>query len=189
MNYTEKIQKLCDRLEETNFALFDGDRKDALNTIETAVMSVPKYANIVIQEQIMTKLWRSMCEPEDYRANYQNIDMTRKIYHDSTMAQMGMLNRFSKQLDLPPFMDVDTNDRYAVAEEIGAFISEVYYEGQSRTFDEITYGKTEDYDTNKFHEHIADAMKSAQNDNAPHRNINPDIITTTPAKSDSGLEI
>lgn len=140
----EREKALLKKLHDTNYEFFDNDKEDALRFIEDKLSSFVKYSNIVIKEQIMTPIWRDRLEGQDYRDAITNIDRQRRITHDSCIGSVNQLNRMSAALGLEPFADIDTSDRYQVAEFIGQFVNEVYNKGigneqKGQAFDKATY--------------------------------------------------
>lgn len=55
-NYVEKEWEIIKKLVETDYDFFDGDKMEALGVLEETLEKFPKYANIVIMEQIQTPL-------------------------------------------------------------------------------------------------------------------------------------
>ena len=41
--YLDKVQNLMSAMEKNGFETFDGDRKEACDTVESAIMSFPEY--------------------------------------------------------------------------------------------------------------------------------------------------
>lgn len=46
---------------------------------------------------------------------------------------------------LSPYADIDTSDRYAVADFVGTWVSEIYEDGKSRKMDTSVAGKISEY--------------------------------------------
>lgn len=129
LDYLEKEQRIIQKLHDTNYALFDGDKDDAFDTLDSAFRAFPDYVNIVVQEQTMMPIWRARLEPEEFREHVTEIDRRRKNTHDVAIDSVNMMNRFSKALGLEPFAEVNTNDRHAVAEFVGQYVNQVYNHG------------------------------------------------------------
>lgn len=152
--FIQKEEALLRRLRETNYDLFDGDVDMAHKMLEDRLTIFPQYANVIIREQVMMPIWRNRCEPEEFRQNCMDIDRQRKHTHDAAIDSVNILNRMSKALGLEPYADVDTNDRYAVADFIGNFVNEVYNDGIKGGIDTAVKEKTADYDTKKVGERL-----------------------------------
>lgn len=154
LNMNSKIKAIIDKLNDTNYDLFDNDKDEAMDFLSHQLMAFPKYANVVIKEQIMTPIWRNRYEGQDLRDRIQDIDDKRRSAHENAIAATNVLNRLSKNLDLQPFADIDTTDRHAVAEFVGGFVNEMYNDGIGGTFDDATYQKASEYNENKMQEEL-----------------------------------
>lgn len=154
LNINSKIKAIIDELNATDYELFEGDKNEAMDFLSLQLMAFPKYANIVIKEQIMTPIWRNRYEGQDFRDRVQDIDSKRRICHENAISATNVLNRLSKNLNLPAFADVDVTDRHAVAEFVGGFVNEVYNNGIGNTFDDATYQKSSEYDENKMKDEL-----------------------------------
>lgn len=154
MDFLQKQEGILKRLKETDYKLFDGDKEDAMDFLGERLEAFPKYANVVVREQIMLPIWRNRFEGQDLRDKIMDIDKSRKIAHDNAISSVNILNRTCRALDLPPFVDIDTSDRYAVADFVGEYVSQVYNHGIGKTMDDATLNKTQEYDTGKIQESI-----------------------------------
>ena len=124
MTFQGKTQMILDKLKETNYEIFKGDKDAAYKFMERTLSAFPEYANTIIREQIMTPIWRNTCDTNEYQENVQAIDTRRKNAHDCAI----------------------TSDRHAVADEVGKFIAEYYATGTNTTMYDITKNRTTDYD-------------------------------------------
>ena len=147
MNYIEKEKTMIAKLKESNYELFDGDKTGALDFIGDKLDAFPKYANIVINQQITTPLIYNHYEGEELRDKIQDLDSKRHWAHERAIDSLNKLNRLSTNLGLEPFADVDTSDRYKVADFVGQYVSQVYDLGQGKTLDDVTYNKRDQYET------------------------------------------
>lgn len=154
MDFLQKQQNIIKRLQETNYQLFDGSKEDAMDFLEDRLEAFPKYANVVIRQQIMMPLWRMRFEGQDLQDKIMDIDKSRRIAHDNAISSVNILNRISRTLDLEPFADIDTTDRYVVADFIGQYISDIYNKGIGKNFDDATLNRTEEYDLGHISESI-----------------------------------
>jgi hypothetical protein len=128
----EKTQAIVDRMKETNYELFDNNKDEALDFVESRLEAFLKYADIVINEQIMRPIGKAAYEGQEYRDKVLSDDESRHCAHENAIAAIDALNRISEKLGLEPFADVDTKDRYAVAEYIGQVVNEMYEMNRSR---------------------------------------------------------
>ena len=145
MQFNQKTQNILNKLEETKFAMFGGDKQKATRFLERTLSAFPEYANTVIREQIMVPLWKQRCDTEEFKENVKNIDTHRHYAHESAISSFNMLNRMSQKLELPPFTEIDTKDRHAVADEVGKFIAEYYATGTATTMLGVTKDRKTDY--------------------------------------------
>lgn len=117
--YVEKEKELMDAMRQNGFELFDGNSDDAYDTLERIFMAFVDYANCVIRMQVMVPIWRNRYEGEDLRDKIQEIDHTRRIYHEAAISSLVKLNRLCKMHGLPAYSDTNTSDRYEVADFVG----------------------------------------------------------------------
>lgn len=160
MTFLEKENQLIQKLKETNYDMFDGDSDAALDFVGDKLEKFPNYANIVIRQQIMLPIWKVRYEGEEFRDKVKDIDVSRRYAHESAISSVTILNRFSKKLGLEPFADIDTTDRYAVADFIGQYIGEVYNQGIGKNIDDVTLGKTTEYDSKIPHVRLNEIYKA-----------------------------
>ena len=137
MTYLEKESRLIEAMNRDNFSKFDGDKDMAYDMLERCFDSFPDYANTVIRMQTMVPIWSQRYDGQELRDRIQDIDQTRRIKHDGAISSLGILNRLSTMHGLEPFADVDTSDRYAVADFVGRFVSETYADGTHTSMDAL----------------------------------------------------
>lgn len=155
MNYIDKERNIIKKLKETNYAMFDGNKDEALDFIGEQLNAFPNYANTVINQQILTPIIYAREEGENLRDKIQDLDNKRRLAHESAINSVNILNRLSKNLGLEPFADIDTTDRYIVADFVGQYVSQIYQSGQGKTLDDVTLQKRESY-TKKSKERLAE---------------------------------
>lgn len=118
--YAEKIQSdgfLAHSFENANdFCQFIGSR---LDRFPEYVMAVARYDNTV-------SLAYATMSGEDLRDRVTSADRNRKMAHDCAIDSVNILNRAFKKAGLPPFADIDTTDRSAVADFAGRFTIEAF---------------------------------------------------------------
>ena len=122
--YAEKIQSdgfLAHSFENANdFCQFIGSR---LDRFPEYVMAVARYDNTV-------SLAYATMSGEDIRYRVTSADRSRKMAHDCAIDSVNILNRAFAKAGLPPFADIDTTDRSAVADFAGRFTIEAFDGGQ-----------------------------------------------------------
>ena len=134
MGYLQKEKQILQRLADTDYETFHGDKDKALNFMTKKLGVFPEYMGIVVRMETMQPIWRAQFEGQEYRERVQSIDTERKRTHDSAIASVNALNRLSDKLGLPPFSKVDTGDRHAVADMISEYVSEIYKTGTNKDY-------------------------------------------------------
>lgn len=146
ITYIEKEKKIIQKLKNTNYELFDGDKDDALDFISDKLDAFPNYANIVINQQIVTPIIYERYEGQEIRDRIEDLDKKRRSAHEQAIDGLNILNKLSNNLGLEPFAKVDTSDRYKVADFVGEYVSQVYALGQGKSLDDVTLNKKQSYD-------------------------------------------
>lgn len=144
MKAVDKIQKIIDKLEETNYDIFDGDREEAYDLMADSLNSMPNYVNSVVNEQIMMPIISARYDGQDYRDAVMKLDSTRRMCHDNAIIGINMMNRLCENLNLEPFAEVDTTDRHAVADFVGKTVNELYNQGINNNSEQVE--KYKDFD-------------------------------------------
>lgn len=166
MSILQQERNLIQAMQKQNFEpFFDGDKEDAYDTIANAMSSFVDYQNHVINMSIVQPIIYQRYEGAEIRDKVMELDSTRKIKHDAAIANANMLNRICEGYGIAPMVNVDTKDRYAVADFIGQFCSEIYEENKSgahltreqqgKLVDEHV-NKRQLYDENKLHNRLVD---------------------------------
>ncbi len=158
-DYIEHEKNLIRKMQEDNFAMFDGDREEALDFLSGHLNRFTDYVNTVIREQYMGPLWKATLSTENYLDRVQTLDKERRVKHNCAIDSVNILNRISKNFGLPPFADIDTEQRDEVANFCGAFTNQVYNKGlgKDRLFGnmhEATVGRDKEYATEQHNREI-----------------------------------
>lgn len=143
--FMEKQMEIMSAMKQSNYELFDNDADDAYDTLERIFSTFVEYANCVIRMQVMIPIWRNRFDGEELRDKVQDIDQSRHVYHESAISSLKQLNRLCSIYGLSPYADIDTSDRYAVADFVGTWISEIYEDGKSKKMDTTVTGKISEY--------------------------------------------
>lgn len=162
-DYIKREQELLTKLHKTNYAMFDGDKAEALDFVASQLEKFPNYANIVIQQQIMQPIWYNRFEGQELRDHIEGIDSNRRIAHESAIASVNILNRTCSKLGLDKFADIDTTDRHAVADFVGQYVNQLYNNGIGNNFDSATYQKSTQYDSKQVKRHISEIESKLNN--------------------------
>ena len=158
MEITKKLQNLFIIMKQNDYQImFKGDDDRAVNYIGKTLKGMVDYQNAVIQETAMMPIYtvRYADDPESLRDIRMQMDRTRRINHDAAISDLKKLNRICENYGVEPIANVDTEDRYAVADFIGQFCAEVYEQGQDhdsiKTADQLyehRKGRDDVYDSN-----------------------------------------
>lgn len=173
MTILEREQALIKAMHEQHFQpFFDGDREDAQQTLDDAFTRLITYQNSVIKESAMSPILYGCYadDPEKLQNARMNLDKTRRIHHDAAIASCNMLNRICDGYGVEPLVPVDTKDRYAVADYISQFCSELYETGQGRhattanQWYEHNKHRTNEYATDHITHRMSERAKQANSD-------------------------
>ena len=122
-NYVEKTERLFEKVK---------DDEEFKNEIVQLIKAFPDYVHVV-NEFVFRKYEIQNLSPEDYRIKFSKIDEKRHNYHESAIASLKVLNRISASLKMEEFADVDTSDRYAVADFVMEYVKQIYEAEIART--------------------------------------------------------
>ena len=147
MPYIQREEALLRKMHDNDYEIWDNDKNEALDDVEKLLKAFPEYSNAVITEQQIMPTLRFRLEGQDYRDRVTELDTRRKQCHDAAIDSLNILNRLCQAHDLPKFADVDTKNRYAVADFVGNYTGELYNMGIGNTFDQVTYQQQRPYDT------------------------------------------
>lgn len=154
MNFAQKEAAIIQKMHDTGYQQFGGNKDKALEFLGSRLESFPDYANVVIREQVMTPIWRAKFDGQEFRDHVQDLDRQRRSAHDSAIMSVNILNRMSQSMGLEPFADIDTNDRYAVADFVGQYVNELYNNGIKGGMDAATLDKRVNYDPKRPHNRL-----------------------------------
>lgn len=129
---TERQTNLIRAMQAQNFEqFFDGDAKDAYETLTSAMESLVNYQNSVIAMETQIKFLRFVKEGQDFRDAVQQLDTNRRYKHDAAIANLNILNRICDAYETERICPVDTSDRHEAAKFIGEWCNEMYQNGQN----------------------------------------------------------
>lgn len=130
----ERERQLLRAMKEQDFQpYFNGDRGDAFNTIAGVFDSLLEYQNAVIRMTAMQPIIRARYEGQELREKMADLDSIRHSSHEAAIANIAMLNRICDAYGAEKIADIDTTDRYQVADFVGEYCAEIYGAGKSRT--------------------------------------------------------
>ena len=124
------LVKILEAYENDQYDSFDGEKDEAIDFVVDAAKSLPEYVNRVVNQQIILPTLRFRFEGEEYREHVMELDKSRRNAHECAISGISMLNRQCAKFGIEPFADIDTNDRYAVANFAGKFTNDLFNQGQ-----------------------------------------------------------
>ena len=130
----EREKNLVKSMQEQDFQpFFDGNREDAFITITNAFDSFLAYQNTVIRLTATQPIIRARYKGQELRDRVSDIDGSRRIAHEAAISKITMLNRICDAYGTERIADIDTTDRYQVADFVGQYCGEIYESGKSKT--------------------------------------------------------
>lgn len=132
-SFLEKEKQLIKAMHQQDFQpFFEGDKDDAFDTLANALDSFATYQNSVIHMTIMQPIIYARYEGQDLRDKISDMDSHRRSAHESAIANINMLNRICKAYGVEEFANINTQDRYQVADFVGQYCAEIYETGKSK---------------------------------------------------------
>lgn len=151
--YLEKIKELVSVIVRAG----GEDTEEDLDLMSNAAKSFVHYVNVVAENVALTPIIREKFEGNSLIYELERMDRLRRASHEAAISYLKILNRLCKAYSLEPFTDLDTSDRYAVADFCAAFTSEMFETGQPRSMDEIAYGSRNPFDERRVTRYIEEA--------------------------------
>lgn len=118
--YIAKVEK--DGLETHMYTSPD----DLAESIGTELDAFPEYVFEVVKYDSITKLAGKTMKGQEFRDTVSNIDRKRSNAHNRAIDAVNILNRMFIKAGVEPFADIDTSDRYSVADFAGKFTIEAF---------------------------------------------------------------
>lgn len=127
--FLSKEEEIITKMKESGWELGDGDPKEACEMFITSLTPIVDYVNVVAKQTMESPTIRHRFEEQALRDYVMANDRERKMTHDCCIGGMNQVNRLCKRYNIAPMFDVDTNDRYAVADMAGLYVNEIYNNG------------------------------------------------------------
>ena len=141
----EREQNLIRAMKEQDFQpFFEGDSDDAFDDIGRALDAFPNYLNTVVRMTTMQPIIYARYEGQEIRDRISDLDSRRKSAHEHAISSITMLNRICDAYGTERIADIDTTNRYEVADFVGQYCAEVYETGKSKDLKEVENIKTMD---------------------------------------------
>lgn len=115
MDFIEKEEELLEKLKETGYSSFGGDKEEALDFVEEQLVKILHFSGDVASKRIRSRLGQG--------------GTGEAVPADSAASGLDPLNRLCAELGLEPFTCIDTGDSEAVSGFIGQSVREIYRRG------------------------------------------------------------
>lgn len=122
-NYVEKIEKIY------SVVATDSEFTEEIAQLERAF---PAYVHAV-HEYVIRMHEIQTLTGDDYKEAFTDIDKKRHNCHEAAISSLNVLNRISESFKLGKFADVDTSNRYAVADFCIEYVHQIYATEIART--------------------------------------------------------
>lgn len=103
----------------------DEDKDFLLETIEDKVSSFPRYVEQVYNMEVLIPILYARYEGEELRDKITNLDLSRRMAHESAIAACSCLNRLCDSFGVPKICPESTN-RGLIADFVGKFVYEMF---------------------------------------------------------------
>lgn len=129
--YEQKLNKMLNRLKETNFAAFDGDSDLALESIADNLSQFTNYHNQIIYEKTQTPILKANVSKsaEDVKDDLESLHRGTMMALDVAHQSAQELNNLSKKLGLEPFAEYNSHNKVEVADFISDYTREMFGNG------------------------------------------------------------
>ena len=100
--------------------------EDVIEMIFDILESMNSYVKTVNSMENTINVLKFRLEADEFKIRVQELDMQRRIIHNSVISGVKLLNKISKTVGLEEFYNGDVLDRYAVADFAGLVSSETF---------------------------------------------------------------
>ncbi len=121
MDIIKKENEILEKLKESGYSMFGGDKEKALDYLEEQLMKVLMYDEEAIRAQIRNRSRGGSPEEQE--------SLRREAEYERMASGLDALNKMCADLGLTPFSDVDTGNMQAVEEFIGQCRQDIYNRG------------------------------------------------------------
>jgi len=129
--YEQKLNKMLNKLKETNFAIFDNDSDLALETIADDLSQFTNYHNQIIYEKTQTPILKANVSksPEAIKDDIESLHRGTMMSLDVAHSAAQDLNKISKSLGLEPFAQYNARNKVEVADFVNDYTTQMYGSG------------------------------------------------------------
>lgn len=161
MTYMDKEGELVKAVVASGGAPMFDSKEEALEFIGDTLKAFPNYVNTVVAYNVKIPLIYARYDGEELRDRVVRLDTERHNAHEVAIGAVNIMNRVCEKMGLPPFAEVDTTNRAAVADFAGRFVNETYRGDRGGDMDSVAQLR-EEYDANRTHEHLSRAAMAAE---------------------------
>lgn len=139
---TNVINQLVGKLAEDS-SMYEPDepgtaQDQAKEIMFSFLQKFPRYCETVCSMHNEIKMIQfSFSSPEVTRERIESVDLRRHNAHEAAIASMKAINRMRTYYHVPQFAEIDTDDRYQVADFTAKFCAEMYNMPEVRSMDEF----------------------------------------------------
>ena len=114
MTFLEKQKNIINKLECSNYSIFDGNKEKALDFIETHMLTIIGFTPDITKTYI--------------KETIRDIDLAvaKNETLSKTIVSINALNTLCHDLDIEPFMDVDTTNTDETSQTVNEMISQIF---------------------------------------------------------------
>lgn len=121
MDIIKKENEILEKLKESGYSTFGGDKEKALDYLEEQLMKVLMYDEEEIREQIGKRGSKDSSGEQE--------SLSREMKYERRASGLEALNKICADLGLTPFADIDTGNMQAVEESVGQYRQDIYNRG------------------------------------------------------------
>lgn len=121
MDIIKKENEILEKLKESGYSTFGGDKEKALDYLEEQLMKVLMYDEGAIREQIRNQSRGGSSEEQE--------SLRREAEYERMASGLDALNKICVELGLTSFADVDTGNMQAVEESVRQYRQDIYNRG------------------------------------------------------------
>lgn len=121
MNVIDKINQIFESLQNTDYAIFDGDKDIAHTLITENVLNIIECRNIIVKNALCSNIHEHI----DESANRKNEQIV-KYTIENAASSIDDLNKICKKLNIDAFADIDTKDLKTVSSYINDIAATLY---------------------------------------------------------------
>lgn len=128
-SYLQKEKNLINAIKSNNGAPLFDSAGEGYDFIDEYLKKFAEYVSTVVEYERAMPALLARYGGEELKEKISETDSRRHAAHEAAISAVNIINRACQKLGLPPFADIDTADRRAVAEFCGDYVREVFSNG------------------------------------------------------------